>query len=283
MNDDLPVEGVKTLNPPEGTPSAEHREFAARRFVLATDLDGTFLGGSDEDRRALYTWIETHRDEIGLIFVTGRDPGFLEKLCAETFVPWPDYVVGDVGTTIARMAFDDGSDQGRVTPIEALEAKIADLWDGSGPRVRDTLHNHPGLTLQPTDFRYRVSYDYDPDKFDPSAFEKVKALGLDHLISNNCYFDVLPPGISKGPSLLRLLAHLGVPEHKCLAAGDTLNDYSMLAIGVPAVAVGGSEAPLLEALEDRDNLHRARAIGAGGILEAIGVLGLHPSPPRPAG
>ena len=27
-------------------------------LILATDLDGTFLGGEPEDREALYSWIE---------------------------------------------------------------------------------------------------------------------------------------------------------------------------------------------------------------------------------
>ena len=31
------------------------------RFVLATDLDGTFLGGSEADRAALYRAIEARR------------------------------------------------------------------------------------------------------------------------------------------------------------------------------------------------------------------------------
>jgi Predicted hydrolases of the HAD superfamily len=66
-----------------------------------------------------------------------------------------------------------------------------------------------------------------------------------------------------------------------LAAGDTLNDLSMLESGLPAVAVGGSEPGLLARLADAPSLHRAKAIGAGGILEAIAALGLHPDVPAP--
>ena len=274
---------IADLHPPEGTTAKEYKDFQKRRFVLATDLDGTFLGGSDADRHALYTWIERNRHEVGLIFVTGRDPEFLETLCRDTEVPWPDYVVGDVGTTIARVSFDDPDPaQGRIRPIEALEAKIAEAWRDSGPIVREALDGHSGLVLQPTRFRFRVSYDYDPETFDPAAIATVEELGLDHLISDDRYFDVLPRGVSKGPSLMRLLAHAGVPEHKTLAAGDTLNDLSMLALDLPGVAVGNAGRALLDRLADRRNLHRAEAAGAGGILEAIGRLGLHPSPPKPA-
>jgi hypothetical protein len=70
-------------------------------------------------------------------------------------------------------------------------------------------------------------------------------MGLDALVSDNRYFDVLPKDVSKGPSLLRLLTHLGVANERCLVAGDTLNDLSMLSLGLPAVAVGNSEPALI--------------------------------------
>lgn len=257
---------------------------ADRKFILATDLDGTFLGGSEADRAALYAWIEARREEIGLVFVTGRDPAFLEALCAETPVPWPDFVVGDVGTTLAEIAFE-APGRGRVRPIPMLEAEIAARWADAGPRVRAALDGWPGLTLQPTPFRHRVSYDLDLAAFDPRAGEVVAELGLDSLISADRFFDVLPRGVSKGPSLRRLVAWLGAEEGRVLAAGDTLNDLSMLACGLPAVAVGGSEPALLAALDAAPDgtprLHRAAAEGAGGILEAVAAHALHPAPPEP--
>lgn len=246
-------------------------EMASCRMVLATDLDGTFLGGSDADRDALYDWIETHRDSVGLVFVSGRDPAFIEDLCGGGRVPWPDFVIGDVGTTIAAMQ------ERQVSPIAELETEIATTWGDLGTRVRAALDGHPGLTLQETPFRYRVSYDMDPDRFDAAALGIVDELGADALTSDNRFFDVLPRGISKGPSLLRLVDHLGVAPSRVLAAGDTLNDLSMLIAGTPAVAVGGSERPLLDALPQAAHIHRAQAIGAAGIMEAIGHFDLHPN------
>ena len=246
-------------------------DLSDRAFVLATDLDGTFLGGPEAARSALYAWIEAHRDSVGLIFVTGRDPDFIVDLTRGTPIPTPDYVVGDVGTTIAHVP-----DHGHPVPIEALEAEIAALWNEAGARIRHVLDGHPGLTLQPTEFRYRVSYDLDVDAFDPAAIERVEAMGYDALVSADRYFDVLPRGVSKGPSLRRLIAHLGVQERHVLAAGDTLNDLSMLVSGLPAVAVGNSEPALLEALPDAPHIHRADAEGAAGIVEAVAAFRLHP-------
>lgn len=247
------------------------RDIGGSRFVLATDLDGTFLGGSEEDRATLYDWIEASRDSIGLIFVTGRDPKFIAELC-DGGVPWPEYVVGDVGTTIAEV-------RGReLIPIDALEEDIAERWNDAGERVREALSDAPGLTLQPTDFRYRVSYDMNRDAFTRASAETVEEMGFDWICSDGKYFDVLPKGVSKGPSIKKLVAHLGIPPNKVLCAGDTLNDLSMLECGLPAVAVGGSEPALVERVEPLPHVYVARRAGAGGILEAIDALDLHDVP-----
>jgi len=240
------------------------QDFSKKALVLATDLDGTFLGGSEASRARLYDWIEGNRADVGLIFVTGRDPGFIRNLTRKGGVPRPDYVVGDVGTTIASVDHDH-----LLSPIEDLEAEIAAAWGDAGSRVQAALHHATGLRLQSTGFRYRVSYDMDAERFDAAALDNVAGMGLDALISDNRYFDVLPKGVSKGPSLLRLLTHLRVANERCLVAGDTLNDLSMLSLGLPAVAVGNSEPDLVAALEGQDHVHFASGEGAAGIAEAI--------------
>ena len=232
---------------------------SGKALVLATDLDGTFLGGSEASRQRLYSWIEGNRDQVG-----GRDPGYIRNLTRKDGVPRPDYVVGDVGTTIASVGADH-----MLSPIAELEAEIAEKWAEANGRVQAALHSVRGLRLQSTGFRYRVSYDMDPEQFDPRALDIVAGLGLDALISANRFFDVLPKDVSKGPSLLRLLAHLGVPNERTLVAGDTLNDLSMLSLGLPAVAVANSEPALIEKLKGQDHVHFASGEGAAGIAEAI--------------
>lgn len=246
-----------------------HERFAMtpiseKEFVLATDLDGTFLGGPKEDRDQFYKWIAANRHRLGLIFVTGRDPGFITQLTRKEGVPKPDYVVGDVGTTIAEVGDDH-----LVAPIAELEAEIAAAWGNAGMKVQAALSGVPGLRLQSNAFRHRASYDMEPQKFDERALDIVADMGLDALISDNRYFDVLPKDVSKGPSLLRLLKHLGVDSRRTLVAGDTLNDLSMLSLGLPAVAVGGSEPALLSQLDGQDHVYKAQGVGVSGIAEAI--------------
>lgn len=244
------------------------KSISDKEMVLATDLDGTFLGGTQSERKQFYAWIENNRDRVGLIFVTGRDPGFITQILREG-LPKPDYLIGDVGTTIAEL-----DHHGMVAPIKELEAEISDAWGDATIKVQAALTPVSGLKLQSAAFRYRVSYDLDPARFNNKALDIVAELGLDALVSDNRFFDVLPKGVSKGPSLLRLLTHLRVDRARTLVAGDTLNDLSMLELGLPAVAVGGSEPALIERLEGHEYVHCAKAVGVSGIAEAILEHGL---------
>lgn len=236
------------------------------KLILATDLDNTFLGGTLPARAELYDLVETRRDELVLIFVTGRDLPFIRGLCRDTNVPWPDYVIGDVGTSVAA---------GRaMTPMQEVEAEIADRWADRGQQVREMLDRIPGLSLQPTPFRYRVSYDYDPDTFDRTLVPQIEAQGFDVLISAGRFLDVLPSGVAKGPTLLRLIDHLDLDRDRVLVAGDTLNDLSLFETGLKGVAVANSEPALIRRLEDLPSVYRSAGVGAAGILEAIDHLEL---------
>lgn len=254
-------------NMPEPSDTARSARDVA--LILATDLDGTFLGGSAEDRATLYTWLRAQADTARLIFVTGRDPAFISDLCASGAVPAPEYVIGDVGTTIARFA------NGAVQPISELESSIAHRWHGMAPLVRTRLAAVKGLWLQPKPFRYRLSYQYD-DRFDAESLRVLNGLDVDILISHGCFVDILPKGVSKGPSLLRLIAHLQLDRERVLVAGDTLNDLSMFQTGLHGAVVGGAEAELQEATRNLPRVRHCTRIGAGGILEAIAANGLHP-------
>ncbi|MEN2977930.1 HAD family hydrolase [Tistrella arctica] len=234
-------------------------------LILATDLDGTFLGGSDQERRDLYQTLSA-RDDALLIFVSGRDIGFIRELVAEPGMPHPDYVIGDVGTTVVA-----GRD---FQVVHEVQGPIGALWDNAGPRVKDMLAAEPGIRLQPTPFERRVSYWYDPDTLDPRTLAKIEDAGFDWLLSASTFLDVLPKGVAKGPTLLKLIDTLDLPADRVLVAGDTLNDLSLFETGLKGVAVGNSEPPLVERLTDKPWVYRSTGHGAAGIAEAIRHFGL---------
>ncbi|MCC5947818.1 MAG: HAD-IIB family hydrolase [Nitriliruptoraceae bacterium] len=235
------------------------------QLVLATDLDGTFLGGDETQRRALYDELIARADELTLIFVTGRDLGFIADLIAQPGMPQPDLIIGDVGTTVV-----DGTD---FSPVTAVQDWIDARWDGANQRVLDLLADEDELELQPVMGERRVSYFYDPARPPTAAIDKARAAGYDVVTSADLYLDVLPKGIAKGPTLTRVVESLELPDERVLVAGDTLNDLSLFQTRFRGVAVGNSEPALLGAIEGLDLVHRSAHPGCAGISDAIDHFG----------
>ena len=229
--------------------------------VLATDLDGTFLGGDDAARAALYDWIGQHRDELVLIFVSGRGQAFMREL-AGTLPVRPDHCIGDVGTSVHSGP--------QLEPLRAVEDWLDEAWpQHAHATIGDAMRAHPQLLEQQGCGGRRRSYLYRDAAAAAKAAADIELLGFDTLVSDGRFFDVLPRGVQKGPTLLRTLAALGLPPHRTLVAGDTLNDLSMFDTGLSGVAVGNREPELDRALASHANVYRARAAGAAGVLDAL--------------
>lgn len=244
------------------------KTLASRRLFLAVDLDGTFLGGSDGARRELYSFIEARRDEIALAFVTGRDIAFASNVPREFGTPEPDFIVGDVGTTVVKAP--------AWIPHQPIEAWIDSRWPGPSP-AGDIMAKWQGLEIQSVFGGRRLSYFYRDRAEAEAAAREIESAGYTALISAGVFFDVLPRGVDKGRTLLALLAHEGIPHERVLCAGDTLNDLSLFATGLKGVAVANAEPELKTAIETFTNVYKAAREGAGGIREAIDHFEFLPS------
>ncbi len=232
-------------------------------MLLATDLDGTFLAGSPENRLTLYQLIAAHPN-ITLVFVTGRGLESVLPLLSDPTIPQPDYIICDVGCTIV-----DGENQQAVQPIQE---DIDTLWPGT-PIIENALSQIEGLQRQDVPQERRCSYFCDAHAITDEVRTIVDNLGCDLLYSADLYMDVLPPGINKGRTLRKLAEHLGWPAEEVIVAGDTLNDLSMYEQNFIGVCVGQSEPALLEATENRARVLHADSSGCGGILQAIEHFG----------
>ncbi len=232
------------------------------RFLLASDLDGTFLGGDVTARQQLYGLIDRH-PEISLAWVTGRGLESVMPLLSDQALPRPDVIICDVGATIV-----DGH---TLQPLQPLQAQIDARWPGEGLVVKAMAH-FTDLARQDVPQERRCSYFCDPKTLAPlrDEIEKVVAdLGCKLLYSADRYLDVLPPNTDKGSTLRLLAEYLKLPQELVLVAGDTLNDLSMYQAGFQGVCVGESEPALLDATRQLDTTLHAAAAGCAGILEAI--------------
>lgn len=233
-------------------------------MLLATDLDGTFLAGDPEKRRQLYQLIKS-RAEITLVYVTGRGLESVIPLLSDPAIPRPDYLICDVGCTII-----DGQSQ---QPVFELQSEIDAIWPGDFT-VEAALAEIPGIVRQDVPQERRCSFFCEQDAVTEDVRRIVDDLSCDLLYSANRYLDVLPKGVNKGSTLLRLVEFLGVSPDDVLTAGDTLNDLAMLDGTFTGVCVGASEPGLLDATHDLAKILHANATGCGGILEAFHYFGI---------
>ena len=232
-------------------------------MLLATDLDGTFLGGHAADRQQLYQLVARHPD-IKLAYVTGRGLETVLPLLADPSLPQPDYIVCDVGATVV-----DGLS---LQAIQPLQSSIADRWPGDQP-VAEIFARFPLLQRQSTPQQRRCSYFCDAEVISEEMHAAARALDCELLFSAAKYLDVLPKGINKGSTLVALVAHLGLDPDAVLVAGDTLNDLSMYEQGFKGVCVGESEAGLLAKTRSLARVLHAERAGCGGILDALSHFG----------
>ncbi len=229
--------------------------------ILATDLDGTFLGGDIRSRWKFYHELEKNRDRFLLIFVTGRGLNSIQKLCHKPGIPEPDYIIGDVGTTIVHWPTK--------TPVSPVQNWVDEMWNGAGDRLKALLANEPGIELQPLVPDRRVSYYYQPDSLLNSTLQKIVDAGCDYIISGDRYLDVMPKGVSKGPSLLKLIDVLSLDQEDVITAGDSLNDLSLFETGLKSIAVANSEPKLVEKTQALPNVYFSPKMGVAGISDGL--------------
>ena len=237
-------------------------------LVLVTDLDGTLLGGSLGERRRFYAWLERQRSRVLHVFCTGRDLNSVARLLVEDEhmgLRAPHLVIGDVGCTVACGA----SLQPLPLAVDPIEAR----WQGKPDRVLTVMAGAAGVSAQPISSQRRLAYYYDPDSFDHGLIAELEAHGVDCLLSDNRYLDLLPAGVNKGSTLMALLEALEIDPALVVTAGDSLNDLAMFETGLAGVMVGNAEPALRPKVLHLPRTYGARAPGCAGICEGLDHFG----------
>ena len=233
-------------------------------LLLATDLDGTFLGGRQADRLGLHRIIRA-RSDLRLVFVTGRGVETVLPLLGDPLIPDPEFVIADVGATVVR--------GDTLAPVQPLQSSIDARWPGDRV-ILDRLEGLQGVERQGVPQERRCSFHATDLDVIEAVRERMAGLDVDVLHSAERYLDVLPAGVNKGSTLRALLSRLGLAADQVLVAGDTLNDLALFTEGFPGVVVGNAEPGLSEATAGLPEVVHARRSGAGGILEALNRAGV---------
>ncbi len=221
-------------------------------LLLATDLDRTLLpnGAQPESPLARPRFRRfVARPEVKLAYVSGRHRELVEAAIAEYDLPQPDFVIGDVGTSLYELQGDDWNQRG-----DWLQAIAVD-WAGCGhDELAAALVGIADLRLQEAAKQgpCKLSY-YAAPLTDPSA---LLARVRDHLAPTGArvnlvwsvdettatgLLDVLPARASKLHALEFLREHLGISLDHTVFAGDSGNDMEVLVSNIPSVLVANAQ------------------------------------------
>ena len=222
-------------------------------LLICTDLDRTLLPNgpqpeSPNSRQRFAALVA--RPEVTLAYVSGRHRALVEEAIEHYHLPIPDFVIGDVGTTLYHVGRE--REWRRQT---AWEDQIAQDWGGqTHAELASHLHALADLRLQEQSRQndYKLSYYVplycDRDGLTVAIRECLTSAGARTRLVWSVdepqgvgLLDILPARASKYHALEALMRLQGFDYAQCVFCGDSGNDIEVLASPIPSVLVANSQ------------------------------------------
>lgn len=254
-----------------------------KRLLICTDLDRTLLpnGSHPESPGARETFARlVMRPEVMVAYVSGRHRALVEDAIREYQLPMPDWVIGDVGTTIYRVSADEWLHS------DEWEQYIASDWQSlSANDIQLMFSDLPSLRLQEESKQnhYKLSY-YLPLQYDNDLLQQEMNHRLTNLdVAASLIYsideaesvgllDVLPARATKLHAVEFLMQRQGFDFTNTVFAGDSGNDLLVLASTVPSVLVANSSRGVVEKAQ---TLAREQGTTAAFYLAKGNFLGMN--------
>ncbi len=251
----------------------------SRVEMFCSDLDGTLLGNPEATRRFKSAWENLPaRSRPLLTYASGRLVQDVIDLLATRVLPWPDYIIGGVGTQIY-----DGRQK---RPMHEFSHQFSGEWDLA--KIEAIVGAFPGVTHQPPQFLHNHKsswylYNATREAIDELR-QQLEAVGQKVCVvySSMRDLDILPASSNKGGAIDWLCERLKLPLENVLVAGDTGNDASMFLLpGVQGIVVENAQPELIDAVIKVPTFNATRVM-ADGVLEGLEKYGVIPSTPQPS-
>ncbi|MEN8169676.1 MAG: HAD-IIB family hydrolase [Pseudomonadota bacterium] len=263
-------------------------------LLLCTDLDRTLLPNGDpiESPGARERFSRfTARPEVTLVYVSGRHKELVLDAINEFTIPVPDFVIGDVGTTIYSIK------NGEWQAWPAWHQEIAPDWAGyDRPALEALFEDIESLTPQEDAKQntFKLSY-YTPEDIDRQTLLSTMRQRLDEKgvnasliwsiddIEHVGLLDLLPGSATKVHAIEFLVKEKGFSADRVVYAGDSGNDLPVLVSPINSVLVANAQddvrsEALTQAKENKNEntlyLATGKVLGmngnySAGILEGV--------------
>jgi hypothetical protein len=261
-----------------------------KQILLCTDLDRTLLPNGIQPEsptaRPLFKKLVA-APFVTLAYVSGRDFNLLQQAISEYNLPCPDFMIGNVGTTIYHKP--DGhwqewqewrdiiSRDWQETTVTELAAHLSDLkeLDLQEPekqsRFKLSYYTDPNVDFAGLQKKVRQCLTNCPARVKlVASVDEVKRIGL---------FDVLPEAASKLQAVNFLIKKAKIMPGRTVYAGDSGNDLEVLTSRIKAILVANAtgevrqqainEAPANSLYLARGNFMEMNGNYAAGLLEGI--------------
>jgi len=251
----------------------------SEQLLICTDLDRTLIpnGPQSESSRARQYFYELSRNRnVKLVYVTGRHQKLIQDAIAHYNLPTPDFVIGDVGTTIYHI------DAGNIwQKQDQWEQQISSDWGGKGHAdLRKLLRDIHALRLQESSKQnnFKLSF-YVPlqanlqalstlieQRFAENDIQASLIWSVDEPAGVGL-LDILPASASKLHAIEALMNIQGFEYDNTFFSGDSGNDIEVLASPIPAVLVANSQPDVQELatlLADENHCAEKLYIAKGG-------------------
>jgi HAD superfamily hydrolase (TIGR01484 family) len=230
--------------------------------ILATDLDRTLLPNGhwqgDSNAIELFNQLTVEHDTL-VVYVTGRNLDLTEKAIATFGVRYPDYLCGDVGTTIRKYesgqwAFDPGwvPHVKKQSPRWNADAIRDDVAEVKGIRLQEAEHLNAFKLSYYADHKQKEAIVADIEKRIKGRYDEVIVYSYDSQ-DDNGLIDFLPASATKQTALEYVAAAHNVPKGEVVFCGDSGNDIFPLTAGFQGVLVRNADDQLVAKVKEAMN------------------------------
>ncbi|MFU8773318.1 MAG: HAD family hydrolase, partial [Anaerolineales bacterium] len=232
--------------------------------LFVTDIKDTLIGGPQRGINKLNQKLSGARDDIVLVYSSGRSlPEILEDIENHSLLI-PDYIITCDGTEIHRMPGEH--------PLAEWYQYIQLGFDRDAV-LEHVTENFSELDLQDESHQTPLKISYIIEKAKQEHLKMVRESLLEAgfeiklVYSGDRYLDIIPERAGSGPAIKFLVDSLVINPNQVYVSGSSGNDIGLFQYGYRGIVVANASHELKDAVELRAYFSHQEY--AEGVLEGL--------------